>query len=296
MSGTGFITVYRGSASAPGTLLQVGATYPGNNGQGSGLNLRVSPDGQTVLHGAFTFNAGGNFYDLLTLDRNTNAETFLYRKFGAFEWPVPLEFDINNTSDAVCFRLNSSGSSSVGPGRFYVANPRTPGAATPVTAIADYNMSCQWASDGRRMAFFSGTSAPGGVQWRVVDRLAPLTVSVLNAPLAAGDNIGTGMLARKRPMGIYSVSPPTGPIVSLHRINLDQPGQATRLLASWQPTFLPEGQSQSLNPEGTLLAYGKGSPRPRLFMISTETAEYEIPLTRSDALLGVMQAEWVPEP
>ena len=296
-SQTGFLTIYRGSSASAATLQQVATDYSPAGGGGPGVNLRITEDGQNVVHAAINY-VSGNVADLRTIDRTSNTETYLFRQFASFEFPAPLEFDVNSTGDAVCFRVNQIGaSSSTGPGSFYVANPKAPGSAVVITPVADFNMFCQWASDGRRMAFQSGTNTAGGIQWKLVDRLAPLSVGVLNAPLAPGESLGNGTLARKRPVGIYVVAPFSGPITSLHRVNLDQPGVATRLIASWESGYPFEGQTNPmLNPEGTMLAYRKGTTNPRLYMVSTETVEYEIPLTRSDALLGVIQAQWVPEP
>jgi hypothetical protein len=220
----------------------------------------------------------------------------VFRPFVAFEFPAPQEFSLNAAGDGVCFRLNNAGSSSTGPGRFYVANPAAPGSATAVSAVADYNFRCDWAADGRRLAFLSRATAGGPLQWQMVDRASPLAVSTLNAAPPAGEQLGVVTLARQRTRGYYSTTPSTGTRQSLWRVDLAQPGNATRFFASWENGIPFDTERLVLNAEGTMLAYRRGSPVARLFLVSTETSDYEFPVTRSDATRGVTAIGWLPDP
>jgi hypothetical protein len=289
--------VYRGSSAAPATLQRVGAVYPANAGQGSGTGAQLTRDGARLLHVAFVQQPNSNqFWDLLVIDRTTSTENYLFRAFQAFEFPAPQEFALNAAGDAACFRLNEAGASgSTGPGRVYVANPAAPGGATAVSAVASYNYRCDWAADGRRLAFLSRSVNGAPLQWQVVDRTAPLAVSTLNAAPPAGEQLGIVTLARQRLRGYYSTTPSTGSGQSLWRVDLDQPGQATRFFTGWENTSPIDPERLGLNAEGTMLAYRRGSPVARLFLVSTEAAQYEFPIMRSDATRGVTALGWLPE-
>jgi hypothetical protein len=297
MSGSGYTTVYRGSSTAPATLQRVGAVYPANASQGSGINARLTRDGARLVHVSFVQQPNSSqFWDLLVIDRATGAENPLFRTFQAFEFPSPQEFALNAAGDAACFRLNEAGaSSSTGPGRVYVANPAAPGSATAVSAVASYNFGCDWAADGRRLAFLSRSVGGAPLQWRIVDRTAPLAVSTLNATPPAGEELAIVTLSRQRPRGYYTTTPSTGNRQSLWRVDLDQPGQATRFFTDWENGLPFEASRLTLNPEGTMLAYRRGSPAARLFLVSTEATQYEFPITRSDATRGVTLISWLPE-
>jgi hypothetical protein len=164
-----------------------------------------------------------------------------------------------------------------------------------VSAVASYNYGCDWAADGRRLAFLSGSVNGAPLQWQLVDRTAPLAVSTLNATPPAGERLGIVTLARQRLRGYYTTTPSTGTRQSLWRVDLDQPGQATRFFADWESALPFNPERLALNTEGTMLAYRRGSPAARLFLVSTEATQYEFPVTRSDATRGVTQIAWLPE-
>ena len=297
MSGSGFTTMYRGNSASPATLQRVGAVYPADASQGSGSRAQLTRDGAQLLHVSFVQQLNFNqFWDLLVIDRATSAETYLFRAFQASEFPAPQEFAVNADGDGVCFRLNDPGASgSTGPGRMYVANPAAPGSATAVSASAEYNFGCDWAADGRRLAFLSRSAGGAPMQWRIVDRTAPLALGTLNATPPSGEQLGIVTLARLRLRGYYTTHPASGTRQSLWRVDLDQPGVATRFFANWDANLPFEAGRLTLNAEGTMLAYRRGSPAGRLFLVSTEAAEYEFPITRSDATRGVDRIAWLPE-
>ncbi len=137
-----------------------------------------------------------------------------------------------------------------------------------MSAVASYNFGCDWAANGRRLAFLSRSVVGAPLQWWVVDRTAPLAVSTLNATPPAGEELGIVTLSRPRPRprprGYYTTTPSTGNRQSLWRVDLDQPGQATRFFTDWENGLTFETPRLTLNPEGTMLAYRRGSPAARL--------------------------------
>ncbi len=153
-TGSRFATLFAG---LPSGVSQIGAAYTPGAGSGSGVRTRVSADGRYVVHGALD-KAPTPVGSLLVNDRLTGTETDLYRSFGAAEFPTPTEFDVDRAGTRVCLRVNDAAAVAAdGPGRFWVASPATPGAATAVTPVADTNSTCRWASTGSRFAYLSST-------------------------------------------------------------------------------------------------------------------------------------------
>jgi hypothetical protein len=257
------------------TLSRIGGTYA--VGEGSGINLRVTANGRYVLHAAETFNPIVG--QLLVNDRATNMETHLYRAFASGEFPVPLEFDVNTDGSNVCFRLNAPGSGSVGPGRFWIADPAAPGTAVAVTPVADYNFDCRWASDGHSFAYLSSNGGAESEVW-FVDTRNPNVVQRLREPLSSGQTTAFFAIARRSPTGVVGVTEPVTFAVSFHRVALDAPGTSTRFAS---PGVVGLDPKFTLDSQGDWLGYIKteavaGGTVRRLHLASTRVPDHEIVL------------------
>ena len=270
-----FSTLFAGSISNP-VLTQIGASYAPGIGAGSGLNVRITPNGRYVLHAAINAPTVGS---LLVNDRSTNTETDLYRAFVAGEFASPNEFDVNADGSRVCLRVNAPGSTGNGPGRIWTADPATPGAAVPVTPVTAQNQGCRWAADGRTIAYLSADGGAPLELWQV-DTLAPNAVTRSREPLAAGETTAFWAVAEKSMTAVVGVTPPGSTIPHFYRIALDSPGSSTRFASPGIPV---DAASFTLDPRGDWLAYikadpasGTSQPVRRLHLASTRIADFDM--------------------
>lgn len=302
MSGTGSTSLFAASNAAPDPLVQIGASYGGNDGEGSGYLLGITPDGRRVLHAALTYvtaPGGGNptTFDLLVNDRATNTETYLYRKFSASEYWIG-GVDISSDGAGVCFSLNElPASGSFSAGKIWIADPRAPGAATAVTPITDYNYGCRWASDSKNIVY-EGANINVPIEPWVVDTAKPGVVSRLREPLSSGDEMQYWALARKTLAAVVAVLPSGGSNTIFYRAAIDTPGVSTSFfsVAKYTPNAI------NMDALGTAIQFLRNEPVSgglgsinRLHWVSTQTSNYDLTLSRPDSSTGVLQAAFVPQ-
>jgi VCBS repeat-containing protein len=283
-SSQAFDTVFASSIAAPAAV-QIGASYPLDNGSGSGANLRVTTDGGNLVYVAF--NHTTDVASLLVNNRDTNVETDLYRTFVAGEFPAPNEYDMNAAGSSVCFRINNPGAGSIGPGRVWVASPATPGAATAVTPLADYNFDCRFASDGDTIAYLT---SDGGqpAEVHLVDRNAPNVITRMREPLTAGQSTEFFAVARDNMIGVVGINPAGGGGTVFYRVDLDSPGTSVRFATL---TAVGSNAQYTLSSDGNWLAYLKDTPLPgggtikQLHLTSTQTPDFDITLGQGAATM-----------
>lgn len=271
-----FDSLYAGSPTSPAPD-QIGADYPLDNGSGSGFDIRVTADGENVVHVAVDHTS--NVASLLVNNRITNTETHLYRAFVTGEFPAPNEYDMNDEGTSVCFRLNSAGAGSAGPGRVWVASPASPGAATAVTPVADANFDCQFAADGDHIAYLTanGGHAP---QAYLVDRTNPNAVTRMREPLASGQTTEFVAVAGNVMVGVVGVNPGGGAPPEFYRVDLDSPGTSVRF---GSPGITGANPQYRLSADGNWLAYLKDEAGPngtvkRLHLLSTRSEDFDLAL------------------
>lgn len=258
------------------TLTRIGATYPVGVSDGSGLNIRVTPNGRYVLHAAVTH--GPTIGSLLVNDRVSNTETDLYRDFAAGEFPLPYQFALNLAGSSACFRVNTAGAAAEGPGRIWIANPAAPGAATAVTPTADSNSDCQWASDGKSIGYLSHNGSTAEDAW-IVDPTVPNVVQRLREPLVAGESVTFLALAQDSPLAVVAVTESAGATTKLYSVALDAPGTSTRIASIGAVGANPH---YALDPGGNWIGYIKADTVPgtgtvqRVHLASTRQPDTEL--------------------
>jgi hypothetical protein len=273
-----FDTLFRGSIAVPAPL-KIGANYPVDNGSGSGFDIRVTPDGHNVLHVALDNTT--QVASLLVNNRVTNTETDLYRAFTPGEFPTPNEYDMNAAGSSVCFRLNTAGAGSAGPGQVWVASPVTPGTATAITPLADVNSDCRFASDGNTIAYLTANGAQQPEVY-LVDRSVPNVITRMREPLAAGESTEFFLVARGAMTGVVGVNPGSGAAPQLYRVDLGSPGTSVRF---GSPGTTGANPQYRLSDDGNWLAYLKDEPAPggsgtvkRLHLLSTLSTDFDLAL------------------
>jgi hypothetical protein len=258
------------------TLTRIGSTYAPGNGDGSGLNIRVTPNGRFALHAAVTH--GPTTGQLLINDRLANTETYLYRAFTSGEFPAPYQFAVNSDGSQVCFRVNAPGAAAAGPGRIWIASPAAPGAATAVTPTADSNSDCQWSSDAESIGFISSNGAAAPEAW-IVDRTQPNVVQRLRESLAAGETTSYLAFAKNAQLGVVAITEGTNSTTTLYRVALDSPGSSTRFASVGNvgpdPQFTLDASGNWLGYIKTEAVAGGGTLR-RVHLASTQSPDTEL--------------------
>jgi len=303
MSGTGYTSLFAGTTSAPDPLAQIGSTYSGNNGGGSGNSIKFTPDGRRVLHSSVTYNLSPSSItyagDLLVNDRATGAETYLYRKFGTYEFTdfSSTSYDVSPAGNGVCFVLNQLPvTGSQNRSQLWVADPTAPGTAAAVAPVADYNFSCRWAADSRSIVFQSANNGSPYELW-VASATGTGAVLRLREPLAIGDSMPFTAVARTSMTALVAVMPSSSTVSSFYRAAIDAPGSSTLFDA----VDLRTVSGISADGGGTSLVWIKGEPVSggvglinRLHWVSSQTSSYDLVLSRPDATVGVLQAAILP--
>jgi hypothetical protein len=229
-----------------------------------------------LLHAALTSVPSTS--QLLVNDRATNTEAPLYRVFSSGEFPVPMEFDVSPDGSRVCFRLNAPGSGSIGPGRFWIADPAAPGSALVVTPTADYNFDCRWASNGHSFAFLSANGSATPEVW-FVDTQQPNVIQRLREPLLSNQTTEFFAIARASPTGVVAVKEPVTFTTTFHRVALEAPGTSTRFASAG---VIGTSPNIKLDSQGDWLGYIKtealaaGGTVRRLHLGSTRIPDHEM--------------------
>jgi VCBS repeat-containing protein len=299
--GNGYRSLFGGSTSAAATLSRLGGSFVPDHGSGSGDLIAVTPDGERVLHIAFTsvFPATGYLTDLMVNHRPSGTEAYAFRPFVLFEYVPPITFQISNDGARVCYILNDVPGSS-GPTRVWFSNLATPGNGTAATPPVDSTFGCLWAADNHSIVYIAAPT-PAPYELWVADALQPGTVRRLREPLTAGQQLDYFAVARRSMTAVFGIRPPGSVIPDLYRASIDAPGSSVKFANG---SFLTSGIAQvTLNPHGTLLGYRKTEPLgggvqtiDRLHLLSTQTADYDWTLARPDASAGVLQFVFVPPP
>jgi Bacterial Ig domain len=292
----GFMTLYAGKTTAPTPLNQIGASYPVPGGNGSGFVPAVTRDGERVVHQSVVFGNPGpsTTANLLVNHRPTLTETHVPYAFAPYEFEFPLAFDLSKDSKRVCYILNALPSSN---SRVWYSEFATPGHAVAVTPATASNYGCTWAADDRTLVYWS-TVATGPQEIWSVDTLQPAAQRV-REPMVAGETLYFMSVARKSQTVLLGISPPGSVISDFYRASLDAPGSSFKF---FNGTFIVSGNNSKpkANETGTLLGYGKGATSapnpavPRLRLMSTQTSDYDWPVSRLDGTVGTGQFEFLP--
>jgi len=292
-SGTGFLTLFRGNSASAGTLTQVGATYPDpSNGGGSGVELAVSADGRYAVHQEITVSPVKS--SVLVYDSGTNSETPVYRRPVTNEIGMWNGFALSNDGARVCFMFRQPGGGSAGPGTFVAGSLGAPASAAPVTPVFGNGYKCRYGSDNHTMFYLARTAAEPRDQIYSVDVAAPGTPVTVNRPFVAGEQLDYWWVARESPRLVFGTSNAAMQI-DFYSLSLDAPGTFIPFATNvFDDGSLP-GQ---LDGDGFILAYSK-RPAPlsglrRLTLLSTQSANYNLSLTRADTSTGLRQFEWAP--
>lgn len=273
-----YTSLFAGDVAAR-TLTRIGGAYAPGNGDGSGLNIRVTPNGRYVLHSAVTH--GPTVGQLLVGDRLANTETYLYRAFASGEFPAPYQFAVNADGSNVCFRVNAPGAAATGPGRIWIANPAAPGAATAVTPNVDFNSDCQWSSNSELIGYLSSNGNFPTEAW-IANKSPPNMARRLREALAAGETTSYLAFARNTQLGVVAVTESAGSTTTLYRVALDSPGTSTRIASAGNvgpdPQFTLDASGNWVGYIKTESIAGGGTLR-RVHVASTHTPDTELVIT-----------------
>jgi len=299
----GYYTVYSGTTSAPNVLIRIGSQYLGATAgpTGSGTQIQVTPDGGKVIYAStvITYPVTSVTNGLLVNDRKTGMESFAFRKFNAYEYPQPV-YDLSPGGTHVCFILNvGSVPPTAGPGRIWYSDLSAPGSGTALSPVTDSNFNCKWASDSQHAVYYSANVGSPQEFW-VSDAAQPGTAARLREPLANGDQVSFGAFATKGMMAVVGIAPSGSSTRDYYRATIDAPGSSVKF-ASGIPSILTG--NMAANERATLLAYKKSEPVGggtgtiyRLHLLSTQTSDYDLVLTRPDGTAGVLQFQFLPAP
>lgn len=300
MSGTGYLSLFAASITAPDLLSRIGPSYVPDHGSGAGYLPAVTPDGQRVVHIGFTSNfpQSGVTADLRVNHRPSNSDGFAYRPFALFEYVTAVKFALNNDGSRVCFILFDLPPG--GDSRVWFSDLSAPANGTAATPSLLQTFECRWAADNRSIVHLAAAGTAPLEVW-VADALQPGTVRRLREPLAAGEQFGYFDVARRSMTAVVGINPPGSVIPDFYRASVDAPGSSVKFATG---SFLPSGIVPiQLNPHGTLLAYGKeepigGGPQTlfQLHLMSTQTLDYDWVVSRPDSSTGVTQFEFVSPP
>jgi hypothetical protein len=294
MSGSGYLTLFRGSATSAATLTQVGAVYPiPSNGGGSGMEVAITANGRYALHQELIYSPSIKS-SVLVYDSVLDTETPAYRRPVSGEIGMWNGFALSNDSSRVCFQFREPGSGSFGPTRFFAGSPGAAPNFAAVTPLVDGGYKCSFGWDNRTLFYLANTAAEPRQQMYWVDAGAPGTPVVVNRPYVNGEQMENWWVARNSPRLVFGTRGISAQ-VDFYSVSLDAPG-----------TFIPFATNVfddgslpgEIDRNGFVLAYAK-RPAPlsglrRLTLLSTQTAGYSFSLTRLDTSTGLQQFQWAP--
>jgi hypothetical protein len=300
LAGSGYLSLFAASTSAPDPLSRIGPSYVPDHSSGAGYRIAVTPDGQRVVHNGFTsvFPQTGLRADLLVNHRPSNSQGFAYRPLALFEYVTPVEFALSNDGSRVCYILFDAPPS--GPSRVWFSNLAAPANGTAASPSVLSTAACRWAVDNHSIAYLAAPAAAPYEVW-VADALHPGTARRLREPLGAGEQVAYFDVARQSMTAVVGITPSGSVIPDFYRAAIDAPGSSEKFATG---SFLPSGIVPiQMSPHGTLLGYGKeeplgGGPQTlfRLHLMSTQTLDYDWVLSRPDTSTGVSQFEFVLPP
>jgi VCBS repeat-containing protein len=295
MSGTGFMTLFRGSSASPADITRVGATYPPNTGGGgSGYETAISSDGRYVLHREADYSVSGGKYSVLVYDSVANSEAVMYRRPGVNEIGNWDGFSLSNDGARVCFKFLEAGASgSIGPGRMLVSSPATPAAAPVMSGVFPVIGGCSLAADSATTLFFGNNMAPAAYQLYALPAGGG-TPTAVNRSFVGSEEIWNYFAAPSGGRFVFGTRA-SGNTNNLYSVAFDAPGT----FIDFASGFFDDG-SLPAKPDfdALLLAYSKrpaiNSGLRRLTLLSTQSAGYSFSLTRADSSTGLQQFEWAP--
>lgn len=293
MSGTGYLTLFSGNLATPGAMTQAGLTYPTPSlGGGSGINVAVTADGRYVIHEETLFSPMRT--SVLVYDSMTQVEAPIYRRPVAGEIGMWGGFAISNDGRRVCFQFRDPGSGSFGPSRFIVGDPGLPSSAVPVTPTTSGGYTCQFGSDNRTMFFLAQFGSATNLQLYSVDSVSPLAPVLVNQPFTGSQYLDGHWIARDAMRVVFGARGISAQ-VNFISVSLDDP---TRFIPFATNTFDDGSLPAKIDSDGFMFAYSKrptpGSGLRRLTLLSTQSPNYVLPLTRADTTTGLLQFEWAP--
>ena len=291
-----FSTLFAGASAEGSTITQLGASYP--PGFGSGIDLRVTPDGTRVVHAVVT--PGPTTGNLLVNDRNMSTVYYVNRQFLDGEFPTPYEYDMRPDGTSVCMRVNAQGSASTGPGRIWVAPLVAGVGATAVTPTRDYNFDCRWVSDNKTIVYLSADTGDKVEPWRV-DTTQPNVVARLREPLTGTEELDYLALAKQSTTAIIGIKPNASGAPVFYRARVDAPGTSTRF---GSPGVSSANAKFSISPDGNWFAYLKDEPSSsnpsttikNLHLLSTRVADHDISVSEEADVEGIAQFQFRPSP
>jgi len=294
ISGTGYVTLFRGNVDSPGAITRVSGTYnPNAGGEGSGWEPAISSDGRYVVHHEYVYSpSAGTKSSILVYDSVANAEAPLYRRPVGSEIGSWNAFDISNDGTRACMKFLEPGSGgSAGPARVYVMNLGTPNTPLYTSPVHPYVGDCSMAVDNAT-AIYQANNTPTEILRASQASPVPQRVNPeLTGIQEAREYFASGSGERFA----FGVADPTSNVSSLTSTSFAAPGVHLALSADFRDDRSMPG---SLDHDGMWLAYAK-RPAPltglrRLTLISTQSAGLVVPLTRADSTTGVVQFAWAP--
>jgi hypothetical protein len=300
MSGSGYLSLFAATTSAPDPLTRIGPSYVPDHGNGAGWLLAVTPDGQRVMHIGFTSMVpqSGVRSDLLLNHRPSNTDNFAFRPFALFEYSTPVRFALSNDGARACYILFDT-VPNTGPARVWFTDLAAAPNGTAASSSAVNTFDCRWAVDNHTIAYTAGAVEE---PW-IADALQPGAARRVREPLAAGEQLSYFDVARRSTVAVVAVRPSGSAIPDFYRASLDAPGTSVKFATG---SFQPGGVVPvKMNAHGTVLGYGKqeligGGPQTQTFftlhLLSTQTLDYDWILTRPDATAGVLSFEFVSPP
>jgi len=287
-------TLFRGQSASAGTLLRVGADYSlQGTGAASGMNIAVTSDGRYAFHQEL-ISSPSLSSSVLVYDSVANAEAPVYQRPVAGQVGMWNGFALSNDGSRVCFMFRNPGFATFGPSTIVTGSPGAPSLAGPVTPVFDNIDRCRFVSDNRTI-LFNAIATPGtSEQIFAVDAAAPGTPVIVNRPNLPGQHFERWWVARTAPRLAFATRKAAGE-TEFHSVSLDAPGTFITFATDVVDDGSMPGQ---LDRQGFVLGYSKRLPSSpnvrRLTLLSTQSANYSLSLTRADTATGLMQYEWAP--
>jgi VCBS repeat-containing protein len=292
-SGTGFLTVFRGSSQAA-MVTQVSNNYPPNTGAPAPDTTCRSP--AMAATWCIARSTTRWRWPLCAAPLRQRCEPGVVPVQGAGPGRTRAfdAYGLGNDGARVCFKFLTQNSNSLGPAQMLVVDPATPAAAdlggprrTRRSAVA------AWPSDGTTALYFANTQAPNAYQLYQLPSGGGVPTPFGRA-LASGEEIENYFAAPSGGRFVFGIRS-SGITSDVYSVAFDDPGQSIDFATG----FFDDGSMRGkLDHDGLLLAYSK-RPAPlsglrRLTLLSTQSSSYAWSLTARDSTTGVVQFEWAP--
>lgn len=289
-----FATLFAGTTSAPDVLTQIGGSFPGAPAGGGGLDIRISNDGRRVFHTVATFKPSTG--ELRVDDRETGTESGVYGTQIGKAFYVG-QFDLAPGDERLCLELNDTFNPD-GASRIWYVNTASPDDATALTPQGIRSESCRWGSDGDTVVYLvrpqidpiSG-ELPGRTEPWVVNIGQPGVVQRLREPLTGTEEFDSFGVAKKTNTAVVGVQPYSRANPDFYRVALDAPGHSVKFATG--SLLTSTANTLKLDAWGSTLIYTSSG---QLHLLSSQTLDYDIALSRPDSIARVELFEYVPVP